>query len=152
MKKQFPVLKRGESSLVTRRKHIPTWLFKQSADLSKQQAAIEKVLSEINIVNAPKKRDEALALLGKFFSKAEMHMGQMKKYDATLKYTAQENTAYKKEINDSKVSVKKQLEVGKLKQENEQLQRFVDSIPQDMMNEIKSQQRHSPQKGRYDRD
>jgi len=54
MKKQFPVLKRGESSLVTKRKHIPTWLFKQSADLSKQQKAIEQILSDINPINAGK--------------------------------------------------------------------------------------------------
>lgn len=151
MKKQFPILKRGESALVTRRKHIPTWLFKQSADLSKQQKAIEAVLSDINPINAGKKRDEALAMLGKFFSKAEIHMGQMKKYDATLKYLAQENSSLKKEVDSSKVSVKKQLEVGALKQQNEQLQRFIDSISMDMMNEIKSQQRQSPQKGRYDR-
>lgn len=152
MKKQFPVLKRGESSLVTKRKHIPTWLFKQSAGLSKQQSAIEKILSDINPLNAGKKRDEALALLAKFFPKAEAHMGQMKKYGATMNYLVQENTALKKEVNDSKVSVKERLEIGKLKQENEQLQRFVDSIPQDMITEIKSQQRQSPQKGRYDRD
>ena len=65
MKKQFPILKRGESALVTRRKHIPTWLFKQSADLSKQQKTIEQVLSDINPINAGKKRDEALLLLSK---------------------------------------------------------------------------------------
>ena len=35
MKKAFPVLKRGESALVTKRKHIPTWLFKQSVDLTR---------------------------------------------------------------------------------------------------------------------
>lgn len=34
MKKQFPILKRGESALITRRKHIPTWLFKQSITLT----------------------------------------------------------------------------------------------------------------------
>lgn len=152
MKKQFPILKRGESSLVTKRKHIPTWLFKQSANLSKQQKAIEQILSDINPINAGKKRDEALALLAQFFPKAESHMGQMKKYDATLKYLTQENSAYKKEINDSKASIKERLEVGTLKQENEQLQRFINSIPQEMMNEIKFQQRQVPQKGRYDRD
>ena len=34
MKKAFPVFKRGESALVTKRMHIPTWLFKQSVDLT----------------------------------------------------------------------------------------------------------------------
>lgn len=152
MKKQFPILKRGESALVTRRKHIPTWLFKQSVDLSKQQKAIEQALSDINPINAGKKREEALALLSKFFPKAETHMGQMKKYKSTLDYLTQENTSLKKEVDASKVSVTKQLETGKLKQENEQLRRFMENIPPDMMREIQSQQRHQPQKGRIDRD
>ena len=55
MKKVFPVLKRGESALVTKRKHIPTWLFKQSVDLTRQQQAIEKAVSEIGVLNAGKK-------------------------------------------------------------------------------------------------
>lgn len=152
MKKQFPILKRGESSLITKRKHIPTWLYKQSVDLSKQQKAIEQLLAEINPLTAGKKRDEAMALLSKFFPKAETHMGQMKKYKATLDYLTQENTSLKKEVDNNKVSVKKQLEAGALKQENERLQRFIASIPQDMMREIQAQQRQSPRKGRYEID
>ena len=46
MKKAFPVLKRGESALVTKRKHIPTWLFKQSVDLTRQQQAIEMCIRD----------------------------------------------------------------------------------------------------------
>lgn len=61
MKKAFPVLKRGESSLVTKRKHIPTWLFKQSVSLVKQQKAIEQAISEITMMNAGKKKEEAIA-------------------------------------------------------------------------------------------
>ncbi|HHX36741.1 MAG TPA: plasmid recombination protein [Clostridiaceae bacterium] len=152
MKKQFPIFKRGESALITKRKHIPTWLFKQSADLSKQQKAIETVLADINPLNAGKKRDEALALLTKFFPKAEVHMGTMKKYQSTIDYLTQENTSLQKEADTRKPSITKQMEAAKLKQENEQLRRFVDSIPQEIMAELKTQQRQSPQKGRYDRD
>ena len=79
-------------------------------------------------------------------------MGQMKKYKSTLDYLTQENTSLKKEVDASKVSVKKQLEVGKLHQENEQLRRFIDSIPQDIMLDIKIQQRQQPQKGRGELD
>ena len=148
MKKQFPILKRGESALVTKRKHIPTWLFKQSANLSKEQKAIEQILSEINPFNTGVKRAEALVLLSKFAHKAEIHMGEMKKYQSTLDYLTQENTALKKEANASKVSIKSQIEAGELKGKNEKLQRFIDSIPQDIMQEIQAQQRSSPRKGR----
>jgi hypothetical protein len=78
MKKQFPILKRGESALVTKRKHIPTWLFKQSITLTQQQKSIEKALSEITVMNAGKKREEILAMVVPFFSRLESHLGQMK--------------------------------------------------------------------------
>ncbi len=79
MKNTFPVLKRGECSLVTKRKHIPTWLFKQSVSLIKQQKAIEQVISEITMMNAGKKKEEALALLDRYFPRLEAHLGQVKK-------------------------------------------------------------------------
>lgn len=140
MKKQFPILKRGESALVTRRKHIPTWLFKQSVNLVKQQKAIEKAISEVTLVNAGKKREEILTMVAPYFSRLESHLGQMKKYQSTIDYLTQENTSLKKEVADEK-SIQKQLKAARLKQENEQLRRFVDSIPQELIKELKQQQR-----------
>ena len=55
MKKVFPVLKRGESALVTKRKRIPAWLFQQSIGLTCRQQAIQKAISEIGVPNAGKK-------------------------------------------------------------------------------------------------
>ena len=75
-------------------------------------------------------------------------MGQMKKYKATLDYLTQENISLKKEVDNSKISAKKQLEAGKLQQENEQFRQFLENIPQDIMRDIQLQQRQSPQKGR----
>lgn len=135
MKKQFPILKRGESALVTKRKHIPTWLFKQSITLTQQQKSIEKALSEITVMNAGKKREEILAMVVPFFSRLESHLGQMKKYQATIDYLMQENAGLKEKVKDDS-SIKKQLEAAKLKQENEQLRRFVESIPPELRRDL----------------
>ncbi|MBU5230919.1 plasmid recombination protein [Intestinimonas butyriciproducens] len=145
MKKAFPVLKRGESALVTKRKHIPTWLFKQSVDLTKQAATVQKVLAEITPLNAGKKRDEAAALLKRFFPRLESHLGQMKKYQATIDYLTQENEGLKEKVKDGS-SIKKQLEAARLKQENEQLRRFVESIPQELLHDLRGQGRDSHSK------
>lgn len=139
MKKQFPVLKRGESALITKRKHIPTWLFKQSITLTQQQKSIEKALSEITVMNAGKKWEEILAMVVPYFSRLESHLGQMKKYQATIDYLTQENAGLKEKFKDEN-SIKKQLETAKLKQENEQLRQFVSKIPPEI------QQRQTPQR------
>ena len=149
MKKQFPILKRGESALVTKRKHIPTWLFKQLVSLIKQKQAIEKTISDITMMNAGKKREEALAMLDKFFPRLEVHLRQVKKYQATIDYLMQENDGLKEKVKDEN-SVKRQLEAAKLKQENEQLRQFISKIPPEMRREI--QQRQAPQEGRVERD
>ena len=149
MKKQIPILKRGESALVTKRKHIPTWLFKQSVSLIKQKQAIEKTISDITMMNAGKNREEALAMLDKFFPRLEAHLGQVKKNQATIDYLTQENDGLKEKVKDEN-SVKRQLEAAKLKQENEQLRQFISKIPPEMRREI--QQRQTPQKGRVERD
>ncbi len=149
MKKAFPVLKRGESALITKRKHIPTWLFKQSVSLIKQQKAIEQAVSEITMMNAGKKKEEALALLDRFFPRLEAHLGQVKKYQATIDYLTQENAGLKEKVADQ-ASVHKMLEAARLKQENEQLRALVAKIPPEVRREI--QQRHTPRKGRDERD
>lgn len=140
MNKAFPVLQRGESSLITKRKHIPTWLFKQSADLSKQQQAIEQVISQIGVLNVGKKRDELLQMVEPYFSLLEKHLGQMKKYQATIQYLAQENISLRNQIKEDN-STQKELELFMLKKENQQLRRFVDNIPPEVRKELREQQK-----------
>ena len=125
---------------MTKRKHIPTWMFKQSVDLIKQQRAIEKAVSDIGMMNAGKKRDEILTLVGPYFARLEGDLGQMKKYQATIDYLTKENEGLKEKVRD-KSGIKKQLEAAKLKQENEQLRRFVQSIPPELLCTLREQQR-----------
>ena len=140
MSARWPELERGESSMITNRKHIPTWLFKQSIDLTRQQRAIEKAISEIGVLNAGKKRDEVLELVGPYFARLEQHLGQMQKYQATIDYLTQENKGLRKQVNSEK-SIQKQMEVLMLKKENEQLRRFVNSIPPEIRQALKEQRR-----------
>ena len=56
MVEKYPDLERGERASKTGRKHIPTRLFKQAVNLSKQARAIEATLDGINPLNAGKKK------------------------------------------------------------------------------------------------
>ena len=92
------------------------------------------------MLNAGKKRDEILELVGPYFSRLEQHLGQMQKYQATIDYLTQENKGLQKQVNSEK-SIQKQMEVLMLKKENEQLRRFVNSIPPEIRQALKEQQR-----------
>ena len=91
MVEKYPDLERGESASKTGRKHIPTRLFKQAVNLSKQARAIEATLDGINPLNAGKKKEEALSMLKKWFPQMGNFSGQLKKYKVTINDLLAEN-------------------------------------------------------------
>ena len=143
MVKKFPDIERGESASVTGRRHIPIRVFKQAVNLTRQAGQIQSALDGINPLNAGKKRDEAIALLAKFFPNMERFETQVKKYQKEIDYLEKENTALtKKAAANEKDSIGRQMETARLQIEHRNLRAFVDSLP----DEIKRQARTTPQK------
>ena len=144
MVEKYPDLERGESASKTGRKHIPTRLFKQAVNLSKQARAIEATLDGITPFNAGKKKEEALSLLKKWFPQMENFSGQLKKYKVTINDLLEENKKLEARAKASeKGKMKDTMERAKLKSELDDLQRLVDRIPPDILVELKRQKRHT---------
>ena len=142
MVEQYPDLERGESATKTGRKHIPTRLFKQAVNLSKQARAIEAVLSGITPLNAGKKKDEALSMLKKWFPQMENFSGQLKKYKVTINDLLAENEKLEVRAKASeKGKMNDTMERAKLKSELDDMRRLVDRIPPEILAELKRQQR-----------
>ena len=144
MVKAYPDLERGESARETGRQHIPTRVFKQAVHLTKQAKQIEAALSGINPLNAGKKREDALALMEKFFPQMEDLETVLKKYRAGFSRLKQENAVLTQEAkagNENKLH--EQLEHNRLEIEVRELHRILDAIPDDMKQEIKAAQRQN---------
>ena len=141
MVEQYPDLERGESGK-TGRKHIPTRLFKQAVNLSKQARAIEAVLSGITPLNAGKKKEEALSMLKKWFPRDGDFSGQLKKYKVTINDLLAENEKLEVRAKASeKGKMNDTMERAKLKSELDDMRRLVDRIPPEILAELKRQQR-----------
>ena len=82
-------------------------------------------------------------MVGPYFSRLEKHLGQMKKYQATIDYLTQENEGLKEKVNSEK-SIQKKMEVLTLKKENERLRRFVESIPPEVRRILREQHQQRP--------
>ncbi|RHV85543.1 plasmid recombination protein, partial [Clostridium sp. OF09-36] len=133
-----PDLERGESASKTGRKHIPTRLFKQAVNLSKQARAIEATLDGITPFNAGKKKEEALSLLKKWFPQMENFSGQLKKYKVTINDLLAENEQLEARAKASeKGKMKDTMERAKLESELKDIQRLVDRIPPEVLAELK---------------
>ena len=141
MVKAYPDLERGESASVTGRRHIPTRVFKQAANLTKQKAQIESVLNSINPINAGKKRDEAIVLLKKFIPGMEDYEKQARKYRREIKALEAENAKLENEKAASEQKAEasenarkgKMLATAQLQADYHNLRRFVDSLPEDIV-------------------
>lgn len=148
MVKGFPDLERGESASKTGRKHIPTRVFKQAAHLTKQAERIQAALDGINPLNASKKRDEAVALLQKFFPDMEGLETRLRRYKREFDRQEKENADLVKKVNAAKPSIKDQLEKGNLFSEVQDLRRFYAAVPDDIKREVEAAIRQPQQRNR----
>ena len=139
MVRKYPDLERGESASETGRTHIPPRLFKEAAHLNRQRDMLMKLLGEVNPLNAKNKSAEIEALLEQYIPGVERMQTQMRKYDAAYKALQAENTGLKKQVNSSKESIKRQLEVSQQLQELEELRRTVDHIPPEILQAYQSE-------------
>ncbi len=145
MVEKYPTLERGESASKTGRKHIPTRLFKQAVNLSKQARAIEATLGDITPFNAGKKKRGSPLHAEKVVSADGEFSGQLKKYKVTINDLLAENEQLEARAKASeKGKMKDTMERAKLESElDRHKQRLVDRIPPEVLAELKRQQRHT---------
>ncbi len=145
MSARWDVLERGLSSMETKRKHIPVWLYKTAEKLDKQFEGVSATLTNINAFNAGKKRDKALLLLAEWVPEAEKFTAQIKTVDAYIKRLKQDveimegNTEYwKSEANENKEKVIEHVfEIRRLRSQIEKQKQLLDCIPPEVLVQLK---------------
>ena len=128
MVKKYPDFERGESASETGRTHIPPRLFKEAVRLNRQKDKITRLLSEITPLNAKKKSTEIESILDDYIPSVEKLMTRMKKANSAVKELKKEIASLEQEVNSSKASVQRQLELARKLQEFEALQQTVQEL------------------------
>ena len=132
MVKKYPDFERGESASITGRIHIPPRLFKEAARLTRQKDRLMQLISELNALNAKTKSKEIAALLEDYIPGVESLMTKLKKNNKAAKEMRGVIADLKKEVNSSKASALRQLELEKKVQELDDLQHMVEALQQTM--------------------
>ena len=137
MAEEFPELERGQAAAVTKRKHIPTWLYKQAHRLSEEMEQIRREVQSIGTLNAGKQREKVLKLLLDWYPKVNAFEAKLKPYDEQLQL-----------LKEQEVSLRRDAEQAKRYQDAEHQENlslldelwgyrdFIDSIPQEVMEEL----------------
>ena len=146
MVQYYPKISRGLPSYITHRKHIPTYLFKQAKDLEQIYPKLLESLNNINAFNAGKKREEAIAFLGK-------HMPILTKLTAQLTMTDDyirelerskgnlEETLSSKEITIADMEAEifaLEYKVSQLNNSQRKAQAILERVPRDVMEKLKT--------------
>ena len=130
MGKKYPDFERGESASETGRTHIPPRLFKQAAHLTRQKEKLVQLLAELTPLNAQKKAAEIAAIPEAYIPGVEELMTKMKKANRAAKELRGELSQVKKELDGSKASVLRQLELEQKVRKLDDLQDMVDTLQQ----------------------
>jgi len=144
MSSRWNELERGQSSMETKRKHIPTWLFKTATRLDKQYGEIVSALSDINVFNAGKKRDKALELLASWLPEVEKFSKEIQKqqsYIDSLKEKIGQESDYAGRMRDEKYAEELKVQkanqrIFELQRTNQQMERLLKKIPPEVLDEI----------------
>ena len=148
MAAEFPELERGQSAAVTRRKHIPTWLYKQSHRLTQEMVEIRAELEQTGTLNAKKQREKILKLLDKWYPQINAFEAKLKPYDEQLQRMRDElirsRSTMFRALDAQEESQQQNLE---LMDELRACQTFIDSIPQDLLEQIKQRQAQRMEQG-----
>ena len=130
MVKKYPDFERGESASESGRDHIPPRVFKEAVRLNRQKEKITRLLSEITPLNAKKKSAEIETILTDYIPSVEKLMTRIKKAGSTVKQLNAEIAVLKQEVNSSKASVQRQLELVRKVQELDDLRHTVEELQQ----------------------
>ena len=134
----------------TKRKHIPTWLYKLGGRLDKQYEEIVSVLSDINAFNAGKKKDKALELLSAWLPDVEKfskEIGKQQAYIDSLKerigwesdYAGRRGEEkYEQELKVQKANQR----IFELQKTNQQMERLLKRIPPEVLEELQKSNRN----------
>ena len=153
MHERWNELERGKSAQETKRKHIPTWLFKMADNLDYLYNQLLKSIENINMIGLKKHKEEAVSLLSEFVPKARKFSAKINSYNDYIreleikvinqKYDNKELVEENHKLKEEKAD--KEFETG-MKLRNMQIQlnkyeKYIKKIPKEILDEIEAKER-----------
>lgn len=154
MSERFQDLSRGIPKAVSHRQHVPTFMFKVANDLYNHYEEICNAINDIGMVGNAKKKDNAIALLGKYAPEMAQLSTQLRATDKRINYLEKEIRTFKNWNEDLRVEnygQSKEIKelnrnLWELNRKQRELQKLVDLIPEDTLNQLVREERKARQK------
>lgn len=149
MLQKYPDLTRGTPARITHRKHIPVYMFKCAGELYDHYEEILQAINDIGVFNSGKKKDAAIALLGKYAPQMAKLTDQLKTTDKYIEELERTGTWQRSEIRDLKSAVyDKEVEleyandaIYKLNRKQKELEQLIAKVPPRVFEWLEEQER-----------
>ena len=151
MRQRYPDLSRGLPQKQTRRKHVPPYMFKLTAELYKHYDEICQAINSIGAFNNGRKKEEAIALLGRYAPEMTQLKAQVASTDKQIaslekelayvtegRATAwQANQNYKQELEEAN------FKLYRLNREQKKLEEIISRIPPELLAQLTKREREA---------
>lgn len=154
MAERYPELSRGIPKSVTHRKHLPSYLYKNARELDKKYDQLVAAVEDIGIMNNARKKDEAIALLGRYAPEMAKMEGQLKTTENYIRQLECQVHNDERALNrkDSTIQekdlelFKERSKVRELEARQKKLVHLIDKIPRELLNQMEKDEKNRRKK------
>ena len=144
MAERWPELERGTPAVETKRRHLTPQWYKKVTEMDAKLERLETALSSVNVLNAGKKRDEAIALLTQLLPEVESFQAEAQRLrDAAAvsqnlqEASQKENAALCSELQQAKKNEREQnTQISALQYRCKRAEKLLKRLPPEVLREI----------------
>ena len=141
MAERWPELERGTPAVETKRKHLTPQWYKKVTAMDAKLEKLEAALNGINVLNAGKKREEAVALLAQLLPEVESFQAEIQRMQQAVlqslsmqRCSAEENEALKDELTaERRTSAEQRAKLTVLEERYKRAEKKLSRVPRELL-------------------
>ena len=149
MAERWPELERGTPAVETKRRHLTPQWYKKVTAMDAKLEQLETTLNNINVFNAGKKREEAVALLAQLLPEVESFQSETQRLRDTIAHERR-NASFQREINadlrnelkaERSHSFDQSMKLSELERRCKRAEKLLSKIPQEELDKLLPKQK-----------
>ena len=149
MAERWPELERGTPAVETKRRHLTPQWYKKVTAMDAKLEQLEATLNNINVFNAGKKREEAVALLAQLLPEVESFQVETQRLRDTIAHERR-NASFQREINadlrnelkaERNHSFDQSMKLSELERRCKRVEKLLIKIPQEELDKLLPKQK-----------
>lgn len=147
MAERWPNLERGTPAVETKRKHLTPQWYKKVTAMDAKLEQVEEALKSINVLNAGKKREEAVAQLAELLPDVESFQAEVQRLRDAIahsqqdqKFQQRENTVLRNELKwERDRSFEQSVTISSLERRCKRAEKLLSKLPNEVLKQLKSE-------------